>query len=64
MDDQFSEQDPAINAQTFMDFAEANVSPRADADAWATEVGFLYAAREQEHDQALDEVLSEATILG
>jgi hypothetical protein len=64
MDDQFIEQDAALDAQALMDLAEANVSPRADGNAWETEVGFLHEAAERQRDQAPDDVLSEATLLG
>jgi hypothetical protein len=64
MDDHFIEQEPAINAQAFMDLADANISPGDDKDSWEIEVRFLYQTYMRDHDQALNDMLSEAMILG
>ena len=66
MGEYLSEHDEAIDAQAFLELTEANVSPAADAGAWAAEVGFLLEGEEGRgtaDDDAFGDVAADASLL-
>jgi hypothetical protein len=60
------EHDEAIDAQALLELTEANVSPAADAGAWAAEVAFLREGDEERGTAdgvAFGDVAADASLL-